>query len=245
KRPAHPDGPYYLGHALKLLEDTSEKPVEAFRKAMQLGAEHKHAQVYREAWCDIMLERDRALEGYAKSIGKVSAFDYLAWDLAWGERGETLRQLAALAAKDLGADDAGVIFFAAEADQVEAKYEAVIERLDGARSGLRAKEDALDERSKDLMWQVEDRLVRAYVRLERFEEGLEVARAIYVKDADPRYLAIVYAVKGDTDKALQALTECLTSGDYLPEDLFEDEDMAAALEGEAYRALREKHYRPR
>lgn len=192
-----------------------------------------------------MLERGRALEGYAEAVDKVSAFDYLAWDLAWGERAETLRKLAALAAKDLGADDAGVIFFAAEADQLEAKYEAVIERLDGARAGLRAREAELDERSKDLMWQIEDRLVRAYVRLERFEEGLAVARAIYAKDADPRYLAVVHAVKGDTQEALKALTECLASGDYVPADLFEDEDMATALEGEAYRALREKHYRPR
>lgn len=242
RQPTHPDGPFYLGHALELRGDESEAPVEAFRRAMRLGAAHRHAGVYMDAWCDVMLERGRALEGYAEATDKVHVFDYLAWDLAFGEHADTLRRLALAAAVDLGAGDPGVLFFQAEADQLEAQYEKVIARLDGAHAGLRAREAELDERSKDFMWQIEDRLVRAYVRLERFEEALAVARTAYAKDADPRYLALVYARSGETEKALKALTECLESGDYLAADLFEDEDMAEALRGEAYRALRAKHY---
>lgn len=240
--PEHPDGYYYRGHAFDLQDGKKAEAAAAYERGMVLAEGLDNAEAYSAQYFGAMLELGRSTEAFAKAPDKEYALEYLGWDLADGGNAEPLRKLATAAANTFSPTYPKVVYFLAEADFIESKYAEVVKRLSPVVAEWRAQD--VDEGTLEILWESEDRILRSHLRLEQFEAVMKLARAIYVKDEDSRYLVIAYAAAGKHEQANTALKECLESGDYDPFALFEDEDVGAILrKNDTYKALREAHYR--
>lgn len=240
--PKHPDGHYYRGHALDIAGDRRTEAAAAYERGMLLSQEQENADAYSTAYLGAMLLLERALEAFSKAPDKEYALEYLGWDLADGGNATDLRKLATAAANTFSPTHPQVVYFFAEADFIESKYAEVLKRLVPVVAEWRATD--VDEDTLEILWESEDRILRSHLRMEQFEEVMKLARAIYVKDEDSRYLVVAYAATGKHEQAAAALKECLESGAYDPYALFEDEDVGTILrKHEAYKTLHEAYYR--
>ena len=133
-------------------------------------------------------------------------------------------------------------FYGADAHFLDRRYADVIRLLRPLRREVNAKTppDELGEHS-ELLWEIEDRLIRALVRTggKAMDEALVLADEVAKRDNDYDYLAIVHANRGDVPATLAALEQAIEDRDDA-ERLFDDDDLARILKGDAYKAARKK-----
>jgi len=252
--PEHYDVPFYQGHAL-LLEGKFHEAASRFEVAQQAMFSAPEAErpedpytrlLYLDGLLDALVRAGDPVGAYQRTLDPSYAFDYIADALV--ERKDVARlrtYLAHVLAHPPEAKAATILlqvpFYGAEADLMEGKHAEAVEKLQPllprVEQSLAA--DPENEAVGILVWDVEDRLVRALLALKRHEPAAALAAKIAERDADHFYAAMVHIARGEVAQATAAIEAAVERG-RAPSDFFEDPDMAAALAGEAYAALRKK-----
>ncbi len=253
-RPKHYDVLHYEGQALYLEKKYREAAdrFEAGRDAMLAAPEGERPddadtrQVYVDAVMDALLDARAPIEAYTRTPQKAHAFTYIGEELLWSMNADTMRSYLAHVRTDppkMGADELRwrLAFYAAEADRFEGKDDAVVKAQRTLLPLLRAAvaEDDENESLESLLWDVEDRLLRALIRLKKFDDARPLAAEVSTRDEDHRYLVLIHLAHGKAAEAIALIERAVREGtDAL--DYFEDPDMREALAAPPFAALREK-----
>ena len=134
-----------------------------------------------------------------------------------------------------------------EIDYAQLRYGDAIKGLRRLHGQMTRSVPAVGEDTADLdnvLWLVEDRLVRALVRTRQLGKALKVALAAQARlrgqDSVSLLPLVVHAHRADI-KSARAAVHALIAAEEPFERIFEDEDTASILAGAAYKDLREKY----
>jgi len=237
------DIPYFEGQAC-LLEEQPAKAVARFEEMLKrlskVDMDPQDREPFHEAYLDAMIALGKHLAAFERCPDKALAFRHLAEDLSLEEKPGVLMDLVARA----GTFEALLLdrrFYAADAQFLRKQYPpaiAILRPLLLQVRKLEKKEES--DAALELLWEVEDRLVRSLVRTKAFDEALAIGQHVAERDEDFDYLLIVHANRGDVQAALAQLEKAASDpGD--AERLFDDEDLETILEGAAYAEARAKY----
>ncbi|MDJ0522595.1 MAG: hypothetical protein QNJ90_11060 [Planctomycetota bacterium] len=254
-RPGHYDVAFYEGQAF-WQEEKYEQAALRFEVAQtrlfaapadERPEDPDVVQTYVDAVLDAWLEAGESIRAYAGTVDPAHALDYIGDHLLYGaDDAKPLRTFLAHVRANppkKGAELAALRlrFYAGGADVIEAKYAEAIRSLQPLHAEVEkaTEADRDDDDLESLLWDVEDRLVRALARAKRFDDALKLATHIDDRDEDLTYVALVHVLRGTVDEAVEAISIMLESG-ASPDEFLDDEDMAEPLKGPAYAALRKK-----
>ncbi len=252
--PGHHDVDFYEGHALSS-EGKFQEAATRFEKAQAKvfalpqeeqpekdGAEWRR---YIDALLEALLAADDPCGAYDRAHDREHALDYLAEHLRYDGNAPALRTLLAHALAHPPKDGAALLalragYYSAEADVLDGKHASALKALSLLRPALEKKLEADDEAVLVwlLLYQVEERLVRLWLREKRYKEAGELVSTIGARDGPEHYLqALLHVAKGEVAKAVASIREAV-KGDAHPDDFFDDADMGPILRGPAYAPLR-------
>lgn len=241
--PGHPVVDYYEARALAI-EGKQQQAIDLFKRAMDRVKNPELLRPYVEAYLDAMLNARKEVEGLAGSPDPRFAFSYMAWDLSQGEQTERLAALVAAARKSIDKATLETRFFEIEVQYLREQYDQILRPL--AQLRLDTLEVVDKERRRrdawELLWEMEDRLIRSLLRTQRLPYAEQYAKQIEGRDDDPLYRGLVAAKQGKHNEAADFLRRAL--GMRLdPGMIFEDEDIADILKGAAYAPLRREFWK--
>jgi hypothetical protein len=98
----------------------------------------------------------------------------------------------------------------------------------------------LGELDEPIALRLEGDLVRASLRLGRFDDAMAHARRSTERDGDPYYEILVMAARGDVRATCTALERAIDRG-YESTVFYGDEDLGPLLLGDAYASFRERY----
>ena len=234
--------PYYEGRALLIDGKTAEaadKLWEALGKLEHVDMDPEDRVPYIEAWLDAMVLQKKHLVAFERGPDRLRTFQYLAADLSISEDPDLLMELVARA----GEDEELLPwrrYYTAEVQFLRKQFEQAAKALGQLRKELLPRQE--DDEILELLWDVEDRYIRASVRSAGadLDAALVVAQEVAQRDDDYDYVLIVTAHRGDVQATLKALAQAIEH-DSDPVWLFQDEDLQEILKGEAFAEARKKY----
>src|SRR5262245_18102391 len=187
-------------------------------------------------FCNVLIQRVNQKHARPIVVKKREAtFDQLADLFVNEQQAGQLEGFSPLTAQQDSRDD-DLVFRDAEVHFLRKRYDKVVEQLRGRRDRLLSRW-RLRER-------VQDRLVRALVRLSRGNEAVKEVRAEAQRTVAPILVALAHASVGDATRTMGALEECFRA-EWEPDDFYKDPDLAPLLRGDRLRAVRDKYPHPK
>jgi tetratricopeptide (TPR) repeat protein len=239
--------PYYRGMAALLEADlpAAERHLRAaLDRVASVDIDRDEKDLYLEAWLDVMAGQGKHLVAFDTAPDRSAAFLFLAEDLALDQDADRLHALV-----DRATSIETLLpwrrYYGGEVHFLRKQYDQAVAVLTPLRVELRQHAEE-DEDLLYLLWDTEDRLLRAAVRTSAadLEEALAIAREVAARDQDLAYVLMVLAHQGKVKEAGETLVRAIEAGAE-PERLFEDEDLRELLAGPAYQGLRTKYYEAR
>lgn len=227
-----PDAYLQVGNALYGM-DRREESAEAFRKGLR-----EDPQSWENlAGLGVALAPENKAEigeWFTQADDAATAFVAVAKHFVESEDADALAALIA-AAHRMQAAIAELPLYEAELQWQRGEYTLAAKLFAQQQGDL-----AQDEQRR---WWVADRLIRSLVRLQRFDEALQIAGAFHEREKDPWFMAVAHAASGDVENCAAALGQCAELG-YSADDFYADPEIGAALRSEAFARLRETYPDP-
>lgn len=183
-------------------------------------------------------DEGRWQSAFATFDDKKKVFDALKWTMSRNKKASELRELVSLYSE-------ASPFWAAEADFIDGRYA-------NALATLTARYDALtagDEEKDVSTWVVNDRVIRAMVRLKKFVDAEAFIKDKF-EDYDLAFFGtIVAANAGNVELTTKRMLSQIDSeedwllSDVL-EEMYDDEDAGPALMSDAFAEFRKKYPKP-
>ena len=212
---------------------------KAIQKQEAVDFEHEERGLYLEVWLAAMAEQGLHVPALEQAPDRAVAFRFLASDLSVAENPDGLEALVARVADD-EALRPWQQYYAAEAQFLRGRYTEAVPLLRALRARVVPKMDE-DEALTELVWDVEDRYIRAAVRANLDLVAVRaLAHEIAKRDDDYDYLVIVLASAGEVKATLRVLAQAIENGSE-PLWLFDDEDLREVLAGPAYAEARKRY----
>lgn len=256
-RPGAPYVAFTRGHAAVDPGAAGEFFKAARDQALRAQLSIEWVEVYDETLVDAYLDAHGAAQAYAVAFDKARALHQIGNEVA-PMRHEADLDMAALGAllgavakepvKDagepeqlrLGFLEAELLHRAGNDAEVVKRLTPLLARVDAAMA--KADEESLAyDRLEDILYRVEDRLIRALLRTKQLDTARPRAQRIATRDHDHLYAVMTLVFDGKAEAAIARMRVALEEGAE-PFEFFEDPDLEKPLAGKAYAAFRDEIY---